>query len=157
MSLDPYWLAGALEHSQIGAAMRRGFYPLANVVHLGGLVLLVGAIGVLDLRIAGLGRGIALAPLSRLLTPLAVAGLVVLAVSGFFLFAADAGPLIRSRVFLAKMALAALALVNALVFRRLFGDFAPEEEPPAWARAMSMASIAAWLTVGVLGRMIAYS
>lgn len=135
----------------------KGLYPAANVAHLFGLVLLAGAIGVLDLRIAGLARTIPLAPLSRLLTPIAIGGLVVLAFSGFFLFAADAGPLVRSNTFRLKMALAALALVNALAFRRLFGDFEPGREAPGWARVMSLASIAAWLGVGVLGRLIAYT
>jgi len=86
-----------------------------------------------------------------------MAGLVLLAASGFLLFAADAGPLVKSGMFRTKMALAGLALVNALAFRRLFGDFAAGQEPPAVARAMAAASICLWLTVGALGRLIAYS
>lgn len=151
--------AAALEGSPLGAAMRgsKGWYPAANVAHVGGLVLLVGGVGVLDLRMAGLGRAVPIAALSRMVTPLAVAGLVVLAVSGFVLFAADAGPLIRSDTFRLKMALAALALVNAFGFRRRFGDFADGREPPPLARAMAVLSIGLWLMVGALGRLIAYS
>lgn len=152
--------AQALEASPLGAAMRgglRGLYPAANVAHLFGLVLLVGGIGVLDLRVAGLGRQIPLAPLSRLLTPIAVLGLVVVAGSGFLLFAADAGPLAENRTFQWKLALAALALANALLFRRAFGDFRPGREPRVAARALAVASLALWLTVGALGRMIAYT
>jgi hypothetical protein len=151
--------AAALEASSLGAAMRgsKGLYPAANVAHLAGLVLLVGSIGVLDLRVAGLGRSIPLIALSRLLTPLAVAGLVLLAASGFLLFSADAGPLVRSAVFQTKLALAALAAANALLFRRLFGDFAPRQEPPPAARALAVLSIGLWLTVACLGRLIAYS
>ena len=160
MILDIYALAAALEASGLGAPMRgsvKGLYPAANVAHLFGLVLLVGAIGILDLRIAGLGRAIPLAPLSRLLTPIAIGGLVVLAASGFLLFSADAGPLVRSNTFRVKMALVALALLNALAFRRQFRDFAADREPPGWARAVALASIAAWLGAGLLGRMIAYT
>jgi len=159
LELDPYALAAALEATPLGAAMRgsRGLYPAANVAHLAGLVLLVGGIGILDLRVLGFGRALPLAPLSRMLTPLAVGGLCLLAVSGFLLFAADAGPLVRSTVFRLKMAVALLALVNALAFRRWFGDWDAAREPPTAARAMAAGSILAWLTVAGLGRLIAYS
>jgi hypothetical protein len=159
VEFDPFALAAALEASPLGAAMRgsKGLYPAANVAHLAGLVLLVGAIGVLDLRVAGLGRTIPLAPLSRFLTPFAAAGLVLAAASGALLFSADAGPLVRSNVFLLKLTLAAVALVNALVFRRWFGDWTSTREPPVVARLMAVASIGLWLTVACLGRLIAYS
>lgn len=149
--------AAALEGSPLGAAMRgsKGWYPIANVAHVFGLVLLVGGIGVLDLRIAGLGRAIPVAALSRLVTPIAVAGLLVLLASGFLLLAADAGPLVRSTTFQLKMLLLAVGVANALVFRRLFGDL--REEPPMAARVMAVASICLWLTIGALGRLIAYS
>lgn len=152
-------LAAALEGSPLGAAMRgsRGWYPVVNVAHLAGLVLLIGAIGVVDLRILGLGRTVPLAALSRMLTPLAIVGLALLTLSGFLLFSADATPLARSPVFRLKMALAALALINALAFRQWFGDFASGREPPPMARAMAVASIGLWLTVGALGRLIAYN
>ena len=52
-------------------------YPLANVLHVVGVVLLIGGIGVVDLRVAGLWRRLPLVALSRALTPIAVAGLVI--------------------------------------------------------------------------------
>lgn len=150
-------LVQALEASPLGQAMRGGrlWYPAANVAHLFGLVLLVGGIGILDLRVAGVGRAIPLAALSRLLTPIAVAGLAILAVSGFLLFAPDAGPLFESGVLRLKLALAAVAVANALVFRRVFGDF--EGEAPPAARVMAVVSLGLWLTVACLGRLIAYA
>ncbi|HTK36471.1 MAG TPA: DUF6644 family protein [Caulobacteraceae bacterium] len=159
MDIDPASLASALEASPLGVAMRggKGFYPAANVVHIIGLVLLLGSIGVLDLRVAGLGRAIPLPTLSRMLTPLAMAGLALLAASGFVLFAADASPLLRSPVFLTKLVLIGLALVNALAFRRWFGDGDYGSEPPAAARCMAVGSLVLWTTAAVLGRLIAYS
>ena len=159
MELDPSALASALEASPLGVAMRgsRGAYPAANVAHVVGLVFLVGAIGVVDLRVMGFGRAVPLAPLSRFLTPIAVAGFAVLLTSGALLFTADAGPLTRSAMFQVKMGLSVLALGNALVFRRWFGDGRHGGEAPPVARAMAGASLAAWLTVACLGRLIAYS
>ena len=110
----------------------------------------------LDLRIVGFGRTIPLAALSRMLTPLAVVGLLVSATTGAMLFAADAGPLSLSWVFRTKLALIAVGLTNALMFRLRYGDLTGRE-PSARARIMAGGSILLWLGVGALGRMIAYT
>lgn len=148
--------AAALEASPLGAAMRGGFYAPANVAHLLGLVMLVGAIGVVDLRIIGLGRRIHLAALSRLLTPIAIAGLLLALATGFLMFSADATPLMGSRVFQLKVGLIVAGIANALFFRKAFGDLDRGELPLA-ARLQSLASLGIWLTVGALGRLIAYT
>lgn len=120
-------------------------YPLANVLHLFGLVLLIGSIGIVDLRLLGAWPALPLEALQRALTPLAIAGLVLLVASGSVLFAADAESLAGSSVFRWKLLLIALALANALLFRRVHRP------------AMAAVSLVAWLSVAVLGRMIAYS
>ena len=152
-------LSGQLEASPVGAAMRgtRGLYPTVNTAHLLGVVLLVGGVGILDARVLGLGRAVPLAALSRYLTPAAVAGFVVLAVSGALLFCADAGPFTRSPLFQAKLVLIALAVINAWAFRRRFGDFEDGSEPPVPARIMAAASLALWTSATVIGRWLAYA
>ena len=134
-------------------------YPLANVVHLLGLVMLVGAIGIVDLRLAGAFRSIPAAPLSRALTPIAVSGLILMIPSGATMFAADAITLAGSGVFRTKLLLIALALANAVAFRVLWQNRIGgwDAAPPLWGRLMAAASIVTWLAVGALGRMIAYS
>jgi hypothetical protein len=134
----------------------RGLYPTVNTLHLLGVVLLVGAIGVVDARVLGLGRAVPLAALSRYLTPAAVAGLVLLTVSGALLFCADAGPFTRSPAFQAKLAVIALGLANALAFRRRFGDFDDGSQPSAAARIMAAASLGLWTSATVIGRWLAY-
>src|SRR3546814_12453572 len=79
--------------------------------------MLVGGIGVVDLRVIGLGRRLPMAELSRALTPVAVAGLVLMAASGSILFAADGAALARSAIFERKLILIAAALANAAAFR----------------------------------------
>ena len=134
-------------------------YPLANVVHLLGLVMLVGGIGILDLRLAGAFRALPVAPLSRALTPIALAGLALMVPSGATMFAADATSLAVSGVFRLKLALIAVALVNAAAFRILWrarlADW--DAAPPMAGRLMAGGSILLWLAIGGLGRMIAYS
>ena len=148
--------AEALEASALGRGMRGGsWYSIANVAHILGLVMLVGGIGVLDLRIVGFGRQIPIAPLSRLLTPIALMGLATMAGSGFFLFAADAGPLVINGTFQLKLGLVAVALANALLFRRSFREF--RGEPALAARALALVSLGLWLIIASLGRLIAYT
>ena len=131
-------------------------YPAANVAHLLGLVLVIGGIGLVDLRLIGLFRRLPLQPLADALTPLAIAGILLLATSGSVLLAADAVALAQNDTFRTKLILIAVALTNAVVFRLLFGR-RPADPSPMPARLMAAASLTLWLLVGTCGRMIAYS
>ena len=120
-------------------------------------MLLVGGIGIVDLRIAGAFRALPLVPLARALTPFAIAGLALSAATGSVLFASEAATLIRSPVFQWKLALVGLALVNAMLFRARFADLAPwSDRAPTGARAMALASLSLWLAAATCGRLIAY-
>lgn len=96
-----------------------------------------------------------LSALPRALTPLALAGLTFMALSGPILFAADATALARSSTFGWKLALIVIALVNALAFRRFWRGTAGEPSVPL--RLMAIVFIALWLSVAALGRLIAYT
>lgn len=150
-------IAEVVQASSFGAWARQSSlaYPAANLVHLLGLVMLVGGIGLLDLRVAGLFRALPIEPLSRALTPIALSGFALMALSGPVMFAADAAALAGSGAFRWKLLLIALALANAAAFRLLWrGRLA---DPPPAARAMALASLLLWLGIATLGRMIAYS
>lgn len=149
----------AIQASPFGVWAGGDIYPVANVVHLLGLVMLVGGIGVLDLRLAGLFRAIPVPPLSAALTPIALAGLALMVPSGATMFAADAGALVDSTTFRWKLVLITLALANAVAFRVLWGRKLDRwtGNPPLAGRLMAVASILLWLAVGTLGRWIAYS
>jgi hypothetical protein len=152
-------LAAWLESLGLRAFAGGGNYPAINSIHLLGLVMGVGAIGILDLRFAGLWRAIPIEPMARALTPIAVTGFIILIASGLLLFAADGRALAGSGTFRTKLLLIALALSNAAAFRLAYGGRLSlwEFEPPAMGRAMAVASIGLWLSVGLCGRMIAYS
>lgn len=144
-----------LEAGPIGTMARETawLYPTANLVHLLGLVLLIGSIGVVDLRLIGLFRSLPLPALSRALTPFAICGLLFLAASGTLLFAADATALAKSSRFQLKLVLIAIALCNALLFRFAWQG----EEPRLLLRLLAAASITLWLLIAALGRLIAYA
>lgn len=119
-----------------------------------GAILLVGGIGLLDLRLLGYGKGISPAALSRAVTPLALAGFAIMAVSGLLMFVADAEALSGSALFWGKMVLMGVAGLNAWTFRSLFSDL-PDEIPDA-AKGLAAGSLVMWIGVVVMGRLIAY-
>ncbi|TBV76126.1 hypothetical protein EYC45_03015 [Pseudoxanthomonas winnipegensis] len=158
--MDVMAWAQQLEASALGQWMRAGWgYPFANVLHLGGLVLLLGSIGLLDLRLLGFGRRLELEQVSRLLTPLGIVGLLVLVVTGVMLFSADATALLGNRMMQFKLIAVAVAVINALAFRLCFGGrlHAWRHRPPPLGRAMAALSLLAWPIMLVAGRMIAYT
>ena len=156
----PLW-AVALQDSALGLGIRHStwIYPTANIVHVLGIALLVGSIIALDLRLLGAGRKLMTAvAASTFLTPITLFGILLVVPSGLTLFIADAGPLAANRILQIKFVLIALGLLNAIVFRLLW-----EKRLARWDRLSSplgrsqvMLSIAIWLGVPTLGRLIAY-
>mgnify|MGYP005849415627 CR=1 FL=1 len=149
-----------IEGTAVAAAVRRSLwlYPLASMLHVLGLGLLLGAILALDLRLLGLARTIPARALARLLIPLAATGLLLQVPTGAVMLLADAAALLGHPLMLAKLALVALAALNALFVHRAAGPgLAALDGPiPAGVRRGALVSLLAWPTVAVLGRAIAY-
>lgn len=131
-------------------------YPIANTVHVLGLVLLLGGIGLVDLRLLGAFRQLPLTPLARALVPIAAAGVAVMAASGLIMFAADAEAMARSGTFRIKLVLIAAALANVALFRWRYGSHPAEPVAPG-ARLLGGLSLILWTGAAVAGRWIAYS
>jgi hypothetical protein len=150
----------ALQESALGHLMRSSpfLYPLAEILHILGFVVLVGSILALDLRLLGLGRSVAIQPMAQLLLPLSRVGFVVAVGMGFLLFSADAAHVVRNPAFLAKLLLIAAALINIAIahlgpWRRVLlwhGDASPG------AKLTGLASILLWIGAICAGRLIAY-
>ena len=155
----PAW-AAALEATALGAWMRSSgwAYPAVNLLHLLGLVLLVGSMVLLDLRLLGAGRRLPLPAVSALLTPVAAAGLLIMLPSGALLFTADAGPLSVQPMLQLKLLWIALGLANALLFCGWWGGRLADWDarPPLLGRVQAAASLLIWLGVAAMGRLIAY-
>jgi len=85
---------------------------------------------------------------------------VLLAVTGFMQFAADASHLIVNPVFQIKLGLIAAGLVNLAIFefgvKRSVVKLSPGVAMPASAKAAGLFSLAIWLAVAACGRSIAY-
>src|SRR6188472_3902944 len=101
-------LMHAYEQSGLGVAARSTtwVYPLANLVHVLGASLLVGAIAVFDVQV--LRRAGSLRTLARATLPLAMLGLAIQLVSGLVLFSAEASTIVTNGAFRFKMVMLAL-------------------------------------------------
>ena len=150
----------ALQESALGHAMRSSpaLYPAVEILHIIGFVVLVGSILALDLRMLGLGRAIAIAPMAQLLLPLSRFGFLLAISMGFLLFSADASHVVRNPAFQAKLLLIAAALVNIVIAHR--GPWRRvalwHGEAPAGAKVTALMSLLLWLGVVCAGRLIAY-
>jgi len=152
----------ALEQSGLAAAIRQSTwaYPLANVSHIMALTLFAGAVATMDARLLG---AFAAAPPADVVRParrVAMLGLLLMAVSGSVLFAAEASHVAMNPVFQIKAALIALGILNALLIGRALGavlDDAPAFQPlPARIRLAAALSLTIWISVAACGRLIAY-
>jgi hypothetical protein len=129
-------------------------YPIANVVHVLGLGLLLGPVLLMDCKLLGAFPDLPTDPFVRAVRPFAVAGLVLLLLSGPVLFAADAVALATSGAFRLKLLLVGLGLANALAFSVVGRGGG---QVGGTAKAMAVASALLWTGAAVAGRWIAYA
>lgn len=158
MSLPPALNAflGAIESARPIVALKDSYlaYPLVNTLHIVGIALLFGAIVPLDLRLMGWrSQAEPVDRLSRVLLPVAIAGLLITAPAGLLLFATDARAYAAAPLFQAKMLLIVLAIANALALSRIDWRAAPPRGSVAIAGAASMLL---WLGAIVCGRLLGY-
>src|SRR5262245_14672891 len=94
-----------LEGSALAGGLRssKWIYPLVNAGHIAGIALLFGSIAAFDLRLMGAWRRVPLDALSRVLVPVAAAGLALAAACGGLLFIVKATEYAASPLFRAKM------------------------------------------------------
>lgn len=142
-------------------------WPICETFHFIGLCLLVGAVGMYDLRVIGVGRGIPLQALKRLL-PWGVLGFAFCFVTGMLfvtgiganLVGDNAYDVIARDVYLQlKLIFILLAGVNVAAFyvtgsARAVDALGPDAQAPIVARLIAATSLFLWVGVIVLGRLI---
>jgi len=138
-------------------------WPLWETFHFIGMSMLVGSIFVLDLRILGLGKGLSIGVLERLV-PVALVGFAFNAITGFFFVAGTSSPYayMTNLAFQLKMLCILIAGLNALAFyvfgvARTLAAAGPEADAPVGAKAIAALSIVLWLLIICFGRLIMYN
>ena len=134
-------------------------WPAAESAHFIGLSVLVGTIGMFDLRMLGLARGVPMIALHRLI-PWGVAGYALNVATGFLFLVTAPDQYLYNPAFQIKLALMAIAGLNVLIFYRfVFAHVRltdPAADPPRSARIAAAVSLACWVGVITGGRLITY-
>jgi len=148
-------LLEALEASPPASILRTSFYlyPVVNALH----ILAIGALGttaaLMDLRVLGLGRMVPVATVLNYLRPVAIGSLVLALITGVLLLSVRPLEYIFIPVFQVKLALIAIATINALAFevldRRRSGEGAA-------LKILALLSLILWPTVLLCGRFIGF-
>jgi hypothetical protein len=155
------WLAW-MEETSLAVAMRQWLwlYPIVEVVHIVGFVILVGAAVMFDLRLLGLSRSLPVTAMARHHLRWARFAVLLVVPSGLLMFAAHATEMSANPAFRLKLGLIAVAATNAAVFHRgIFrsvGGWDREVRVPGPARLAALLSLLCWTGVIACGRMLAY-
>ena len=134
------------------------WWTFMMAVHFLGLILIVGTVGLLDIRIMGFVKQLPIAPVHRLL-PWGLAGLAVNVITGLLAFASRPENYIFSIAFWLKMLALLLLGLNAAAFyltdvfegvERLKAG----EDAPVSAKLLAASSLLLWFAVITFGRYI---
>jgi hypothetical protein len=133
-------------------------YPLFETLHTLGMALLIGSLGLINLRVLGYKAELPIVGTLDLL-PLAWLGFTVNFLSGFALFSSDAVYFWSSYTFRVKLGLIFLAGINAFVLgRSVFREArrGSTAAPRPAAKLLAASSLVFWVGAVVAGRLIAY-
>ena len=130
--------------------------PMVLTLHTMGLSVLVGACGVLDLRLLGISRGIPLAAFRWVFRAVAI-GLSVNLVTGVLLFIKNPVTWAASVPFLVKMLLVVDSVATVVPIRRFVLSDAANGEVTGSTRGLAVVSIVAWCAAVTAGRLLAYA
>lgn len=130
--------------------------PTVLTLHTMGLSVLVGACGVLDLRLLGVSRGIPIAAFRWVFRAVAI-GLSVNLVTGVLLFIKNPVTWAASVPFLVKMLLVVASVATVVPIRRFVLSDAANGDVTASVRGLAVVSIVAWSAAVTAGRLLAYA
>src|SRR5688572_27458128 len=130
--------------------------PMVLTLHTMGLSVLVGACGVLDLRLLGVSRSIPLDAFGWVFRVVAI-GLTVNLVTGVLLFIKNPITWASSVPFLIKMLLVVASVVTVVPIRRFVLSDAADGDVTGGIRGLAVVSIVAWSAAVTAGRLLAYA
>ena len=152
-----------LDHTSIGIAIRESLwlFPVIETLHIFGIISLVGATSILDLRLMGWTfKEESVSKLAKRFLPWAWFGFIVQVITGLLMFSSEAVKMTGNWAFQIKMLLILVAGLNAVVFHSLayksVGKWDHDDVAPLSARIAGGLSILLWFGIVAMGRWIAY-
>lgn len=137
-------------------------FPIGETLHFMGLSLLVGTVGMFDLRTLGVAKMLPFAPLHRLIN-WGIAGFCVNLLTGIMFWFVQPDFYVHDQPFpvTLKLIFIVLAGINVLVFRltifRELMTMGPGEDAPLLAKVIAGTSLFLWFGVIWWGRLIMYT
>jgi uncharacterized membrane protein len=134
------------------------WWAFMMTLHFIGLILIVGTVGLFDIRILGFAKHLPIAPIHKFM-PWAMAGLGVNVVTGMLAFIGESTNYVDDAAFWLKMLALMLLGLNVAAFY-LTGIFdrvehlGPGEDAPMSAKLIAVSSMVLWIAVITLGRYI---
>ena len=134
-------------------------WPMMETLHYFGLSLLLGTVGLFDLRVLGLAKAIPPAALHRLV-PFGVAGFGLNLATGMVFFSGFPEQYAYNLAWWLKVASLTIAGLNALIFECAVAaritSLKPGEATPLTAKCIGIVSLLAWFSVVYWGRMLPF-
>lgn len=151
-----------LENTTWSTAIRQSLwlYPALEIIHILGIVLLVGAALLFDFRLLGSSKNLLVSDMAQYLLPWSRRGLILIIPSGILLFITNAEALGFDPTFWLKMVLLVVAGMNAFVFHKFvftgLDDLNISPKSSLQLKIPALISIALWIAVISCGRLLAY-
>jgi hypothetical protein len=148
-----------LQYTPLLAAMRSSpwLFPMIASIHLLGLVMLGGAVLVVDLRLLGLGlRRQPVAEIGRDAEPWLLASLLIMLPTGLLLFMCFATKYYYLTAFWVKVTCVLLALTFTFSVRRRVIMSEDGNASALRKKLVASASLSLWATVALAGRLIGF-
>ena len=134
-------------------------WPFIESMHYIALALLLGTVGVFDLRMLGVARSIPLGALHRFV-PIGVGAYVANICTGSLFFVSAPDQYMYNPAFQLKLLCMAIAGVNVAVFYSTIAGqvktLGTDVVVPPMARVIAAVSLASWTGVIICGRLITY-
>jgi hypothetical protein len=135
-------------------------WPILEDLHFFGLILLIGSIGVLNLRVLGFLKQLPVAPLHRFI-PWGIAGFVINLITGVLFFIGMPPFYAVNFVFILKMLTIVVAGANLVLFYCTSAFLGLEqvgsgEDAPRSAKVIAAVTLILWFAVIILGRYIPF-
>ena len=159
--MDSHALRIWLEHTTLSSWVTGPIYvwPVLETLHFLGLSLLIGTIGLFDLRLLGLGKGLRPGLVSRLI-PWGMAGFALNVLTGILFFVGEPKNYVNNIAFYFKMTFVVLAGINVLLFyltvARKVEALGPGEDAPLGAKVIGAASLLLWIGIMSAGRLLTF-
>ena len=132
-------------------------WPFVEALHYTGLALLLGTVGLFDLRVLGVARGVSMAALHKFV-PIGVGAYLISVTTGAMFFYAAWDQYLYNPAFQLKMLCMAIAGLNMVMFyattARAVKSLSPYGQASIAAKCFAAVSLLSWTSVIVFGRII---